>query len=200
MGANSGSRSRDARLILLVVAGATLVEWSRLLVRREGVAPLEERIFRAANDASDSIVVPARALMQAGTFGAVPAAAAVALLARRRRLSAALAAGGTAAWLLAKAAKPLGGRQRPEGVLSEVRIREKIAGDLGWPSGHMAVATTLALIAAPEVPAWARPMLAGAVASTGFGRMYVGAHLPLDVSAGAGLGMMIAAFVRRLGF
>jgi hypothetical protein len=29
--------------------------------------------------------------------------------------------------------------------------------------------------------------------------MYVGAHLPLDLVGGAGLGMMIAAAVRRLG-
>jgi undecaprenyl-diphosphatase len=98
--------------------------------------------------------------------------------------------------LLAKAAKPLGGRPRPEGVLADVRIREKIAGDLGWPSGHTAVATTLALVAARELPSWTRPILAGAVAGTGFGRMYVGAHLPLDIAAGAGLGMMIAAVVR----
>ena len=161
---------------------------------------MEERIFRAANGVSDSIVVPARALMQAGTFGSVPAAAVVALLARRRRLAAGLAVGGTAAWLLAKAAKPLGGRARPQGVLPDVRIREKIAGDLGWPSGHTAVATTLALVAAPDLSAWARPVLAGAVLSTGFGRMYVGAHLPLDLAAGAGLGMMIASVVRRAGY
>ena len=185
--------------MLLFAAGAALFEGSRMLVRRDGVAPWEERIFRAANGASDSIVVPTRAVMQAGTFGSVPVSAVTALLVHRRRLAARLAVGGTAAWLLAKAAKPLGGRARPQGVLPDVRIREPIAGDLGWPSGHTAVATTLALVAAPAVPDWTRPALAGAVAVTGFGRMYVGAHLPLDLAAGAGLGMMIAAMVRGAG-
>ena len=198
-GSTDDSRAHDTRFVLLFAAGAALFEGSRLLVKHDGVARSEERIFRAANDASDSIVLPTRALMQAGTFGSVPAAAAVALLARRRRLAAGLALGGTAAWLLAKAAKPLGGRPRPGGVLPDVRIREKIAGDLGWPSGHTAVATTLALVSAPDVPSWSRPLLAGAVAGTGFGRMYVGAHLPLDLAAGAGLGMMIAAVIRRVG-
>lgn len=200
MGSENGLRSPNSRPLVLFAGGATLFLGSLLLARREGVAPLEERVFRAANGVSDSIAVPARTLMQAGTFGTVPVAAAVAFLAHRRRLSAALAVGGTSAWLLAKAAKPLGGRARPLGVLAGVRIREKIAGDLGWPSGHTTVATTLALVAAPDVPVWARPALAGAVAGTGFGRMYVGAHLPLDVAAGAGLGMMIAAVVRRAGF
>jgi glycosyltransferase 2 family protein len=82
-------------------------------------------------------------------------------------------------------------------------LREHIAGDLGWVSGHTAVATTLAAVAAPALPVWARPVAVGVVATTGFGRMYVGAHLPLDLVGGAGLGLMIAATVvegrRRIG-
>jgi undecaprenyl-diphosphatase len=122
----------------------------------------------------------------------------LALLAGRRRLAAGLAVGGTAAWLLAKAAKPLGGRPRPEGVLEGVHTRESIEGDLGWVSGHTAVATTLACVAWPWAPARARPVLVGIVAATAFGRMYVGAHLPLDLVGGAGLGMSISAAVRML--
>jgi undecaprenyl-diphosphatase len=88
--------------------------------------------------------------------------------------------------------KPLGGRDRPAGVLDDVRIREGIEGDLGWVSGHAAVATSLALIAADELPAWTRPILACVVAATGFGRIYVGAHLPHDVIGGVGLGSVLA--------
>ena len=133
--------------------------------------------------------------MQAGTFATVPAVSAVALLAGRRRLAASLLASGTAAWLGAKAAKPLAGRARPEGALGDVRVREGITGDLGWVSGHMAVATTLACVGGDAVPRWARPLLLAVAAITGAGRMYVGAHLPHDVVGGAGLGMMISALV-----
>lgn len=185
-----------ARRLLLLAAGIALFEGSRVLARREGVAPAEESIFRAANEAPDAIRVPVRAVMQAGTFGTVPAVSALALLAGWRRLAAGLAIGGTGAWVLAKQAKPFGGRPRPEGVLGGVRTRERIEGDLGWVSGHAAVSTTLALTASPWVPRRARPLLAGVVATTGFGRMYVGAHLPLDLVGGAGLGMVIAAVVR----
>lgn len=99
------------------------------------------------------------------------------------------------AWVGAKLAKPFGGRERPEGVLHDVRIRERIEGDLGWVSGHTAVATTLAFVAGQELPRPARPVLAAIVGVVGFGRMYVGAHLPHDIVGGAGLGMMISALI-----
>jgi glycosyltransferase 2 family protein len=155
----------------------------------------EERIFRGVNGASDRIRVPVRIIMQAGTFVTVPAAAAVALLSGRRRQATSLLASGTAAWLGAKAAKPLAGRARPEGALGDVHVREGITGDLGWISGHMAVATTLAYVGGDAVPRWARPLLLAVAGITGYGRMYVGAHLPHDVVGGAGLGMMISALV-----
>lgn len=179
--------------------GAGLVGASLVAARRPEIAAREEGIFRAANGVSDRVRTPVRAVMQAGTFGTVPAVAAVAWLMGNRRLARSLALGGTAAWLLAKAAKPVGGRARPPGVLEDVTLREHIAGDLGWPSGHTAVATTLAAILAPELPDAATPVLVGIVGAVGFGRMYVGAHLPHDIVGGAGLGLMISALVPPAG-
>jgi undecaprenyl-diphosphatase len=100
---------------------------------------------------------------------------------------------GTGAWLGAKVIKPYGGRERPSGVVGDgVRLREGIQGDLGWVSGHTAVATTLALVLSDDLPGWTVPILTAVVATTGYGRMYVGAHLPDDVVGGAGLGLVIA--------
>ena len=183
----------------LALAGVALFAGSRWLVRDRPVSALEDGVFRAANDAPSEWRVPVRSVMQAGTFVTVPAVATVALLAGRRRLAAELAIGGTAAWLLAKAAKPLGGRARPEAVVEQVNVRETIDGDLGWVSGHTAVSTTLALLLAPHAPRWARSALGAVVGTTAFGRMYVGAHLPLDLVGGAGLGMTIAAAIRAVG-
>ena len=175
--------------------GTALLLGSLAEARRDRLPDYEEQAFRVANDATDRIRVPVRGVMQAGTFGTVPAVSALALVFRRPRLAAALAIGGTLAWVATKLIKPVGGRDRPNGVLDDVALRERIEGDLGWPSGHTAVATTLAFVAAPELPRPARPLLAAIVATVGFGRMYVGAHLPHDIVGGAGLGMMISAVI-----
>jgi membrane-associated phospholipid phosphatase len=175
--------------------GAGLFLVSLAEARRDRLPDYEERVFRTVNRASERIRVPVRAIMQAGTFATVPAVSALALVTGRRRLAARLAVGGTIAWVGAKLVKPFGGRARPQGVLPDVTIREGIEGDLGWVSGHTAVATTLALVAAEELPPTARPLLVGIVGSVGFGRMYVGAHLPHDVVGGAGLGLMISATI-----
>jgi membrane-associated phospholipid phosphatase len=187
------------RHVVLAVAGLVLFEGSRVPAKRRMIHPIEEWVFRAANNAADGIRMPVRAVMQAGTFATVPSIAALLALTGRRRVAMEVALAGTTAWLLAKSAKPLVGRPRPGRVLGDVRTRERIGGDLGWVSGHTAVSTTLALTLSPGVPLVARPLLAGVAAATAFGRMYVGAHLPLDLVGGVGLGMMIAAAVKAAG-
>lgn len=187
---------RMRREVGLIVLGAALTEVSRRLARRTSVSRAEEDVFRAANGASDRIRMPVRAVMQAGTLVTVPLAAGAALALGRRDLAERMALGGAAAWFLARRLKPLAGRQRPDLVLEGVRIREGIEGNLGWLSGHAAVSTTLACLVAPEVPGPVRAVLAGIVATTGFGRMYVGAHLPLDIVGGVGLGMIVSGICR----
>ena len=178
-------------------AGVAMVLVSLQEARKPDVSDYELRAFRIANDAPDALRTPVRTIMQAGTFVTVPAVAAVAALTGRRRLAVELATGGTLAWLGAKALKRLGGRRRPGSILPGVRLRESIGGDLGWVSGHTAVATTLAAIAWPHVPRPARPVLVAVVTTTAFGRMYVGAHLPLDLVGGAGLGLVVSALAGR---
>jgi len=187
--------SQRGRRVARFGFGAVLLLVSLAEARRERLPNYEEQAFRLANEATERIRVPVRGVMQAGTFATVPAVSALAFLFRRPRLAASLALAGTLAWLTAKLIKPVGGRDRPNGVLDDVTLRERIEGDLGWPSGHTAVATTLAFVAAPELPRPARPVLAAVVATVGFGRMYVGAHLPHDIVGGAGLGMMLSALI-----
>jgi undecaprenyl-diphosphatase len=65
-------------------------------------------------------------------------------------------------------------------------------------SGHIAVVTSLALVAWPWLPRWGRWAAGLAVAAVFLTRMYVGAHLPLDMVGGAALGVTVGALVRLL--
>lgn len=68
----------------------------------------------------------------------------------------------------------------------------------GWsfPSGHTAAAFSGAWIASTVWPRKA-PIFFGLASTVGFSRIYVGAHYPGDVLAGATLGMVIAEAIRR---
>src|SRR4051812_24138417 len=119
---------RRSHRVMRFAAGAALFAGSLVEARRAAVPAYETRVFRMANDASDDIRAPVRAVMQAGTFVTVPTVAGIAWLAHRRRLAASLAAAGTSAWLLSKVAKRIGRRARPSGLLADVRVREHIGG------------------------------------------------------------------------
>jgi undecaprenyl-diphosphatase len=77
-------------------------------------------------------------------------------------------------------AKEWSNRPRPVGV----RIREGADG-FGFPSGHAAVAFAVAVVVASVVPGRWRWVPFAVAAVVGLGRMYVGAHYPLDVVGGA---------------
>jgi len=54
------------------------------------------------------------------------------------------------------------------------------------------------VVAAPWLPRWGRWAVGAAVAAVFLTRMYVGAHLPLDMIGGAALGLGVAGAVRWL--
>lgn len=64
-------------------------------------------------------------------------------------------------------------------------------GAFSFPSGHAATATALALALGLRVPALRIPAAAGALVVL-FSRVYLGAHFPSDVLAGATLGVVAA--------
>ncbi len=74
-------------------------------------------------------------------------------------------------------------------------MRGKEEGDLGFPSGHAAVSAALTVVAWPHVSDGWRVALAALSGFVPFARMYVGAHLPLDVVGGSALGLAIGSAV-----
>ena len=174
-------------------AGTAALLVTALAVRRDRVGPAEAAAFRAVNELPGWLYPPAWAVMQLGALGAAPAAAGVAWRAGDRELAGRLLAGGTSAWALSKVVKRLVGRPRPASLLPGTRLRGREATGLGYLSGHAAVAVALGAAAFPRLGPGGRAATLGAVPAVGLTRIYVGAHLPLDVVGGAALGLMIDA-------
>jgi undecaprenyl-diphosphatase len=175
----------------LVLAGS--------VVEPETVTAFELAVFRACNDAPDFLYPVVWPLMQYGTFITIPIATIVALLARRTRLAVEMAAAGVAVYQVAKLAKDAFPRGRPGAVLADAHLRGVPVGEQGFPSGHAAVSAALAFILFAHLPRrwrWAPLALAVVVPA---GRMYVGAHLPLDVVGGACLGIAAGALATFIG-
>ena len=163
------------------------------VVHRDRVGGCEAGTFRAVNGLPDALYPPAWIVMQLGAFGAVPASAAAAWRAGDGELAARLLLGGTGAWALAKLVKQAVRRPRPVTLLPGIRCRGREAAGLGYLSGHAAVAVALGVAALPRLGPAARILTLTAVPLVGLTRLYVGAHLPLDIAGGAALGLAAEA-------
>jgi undecaprenyl-diphosphatase len=89
-------------------------------------------------------------------------------------------------------------RGRPANIIDGVAQRGAEEGDQGFPSGHAAVSTAITVVTWPDVSTSWRLPLAALTGLVPFGRMYVGAHLPLDLVGGSALGLAIGCAINIL--
>lgn len=181
--------------IRLTIALILLVA-TALPIRRNYVPALERDVFRALNELPDGLEPVVSVIMQLGNFLAVPIAALVALaVTRRYRLPLDLLMSGTAAWTLARVVKELVQRGRPVELMQDVILRGPPAAGHGYVSGHAAVAAAMAAVAVNYLGRRGQIIAIALAALVGFGRIYVGVHLPLDVVGGAAMGWAIASLM-----
>ena len=201
-----GARARDRRPrayvrhpgdALRVALGALVLFATMTAIHQDRVGVRETDVFRLVNDLAlpGWTYPPIWLVMQLGVIGAVPLVALLAVATRRLRLAAYAALAGGTIYLVAKLVKEFVQRGRPQTLLDNVHILGEPARGLGYVSGHSAVAVALATVASPFLGRRARRVawvLAGCVCVA---RIYVGAHLPLDVLGGAALGWAAGALV-----
>ena len=184
---------------LLAGLGVVLFGASALLVHT-GSTSEDARLFRILNEvppAAAAVLTPLSRLFLPVGITAVILLTVVYVVARNRGVLpvavAAVAAG--AAWVLANVAKVIANRSRPYLVMADAVLRQHPAHGTSFPSSHTAVtlAVTIAL-----VPFLARPLAAvgiGYAVLVGWSRIYLGVHYPLDILAGAGIGMAVGGAV-----
>ena len=87
------------------------------------------------------------------------------------------------------------GRERPALRFPEPHPLVHVPGSPSFPSGHVILVAAIACVLATDLPAevaWVPWLCAFLVM---LGRVYVGAHNPLDVTSGFGAGLLVGAVI-----
>jgi undecaprenyl-diphosphatase len=182
----------------LAVVGVAVLALSAWGARYENLHPLEMRVFRAVNRLPDWIYEPLWLPMQLGNLVVGSAAGlVVALLLGDWRVAIAV--------LIATGLKLVVERVIRSRMTAFADVRQRpgtsepgaiLRGDVpdrgaSFPSGHVILAAAIAAVLSSALgPGWVwLPWLLTLLVM--LGRVYVGAHNPLDVTAGLGAGMLI---------
>jgi membrane-associated phospholipid phosphatase len=193
--------------LAVAVAGLVIGSVSVAMARKPSIGPIETQVFHAVNGLPDVLYPALWPPMQLGNL-AVGTIAGLAVAAVDGDLTVAI--GVVLAMLLKlvierlvrrEMADYLSVRQRPgtSQVGAILRGDDVPSSGPSFPSGHVILVAAVGSVVAPNMSAtwWWIPILLTLLVM--LGRVYVGAHNPLDVTAGLGAGLLLggvlAAFV-----
>jgi len=188
---------RRGDVVGVVLGPVVFFVGTSMLGRVDRLPDWEGSVFRWINGLPDGLRVFKVPVMQAGTVLAIAGVALLLIALRRRRAAAVVVAAGYGAYFVARGAKLFVGRARPGDLLGEIVLRDTVSG-LGFPSGHSAASMAVVLAVIPYVSWRWRWALLAVPLIVGFARVYVGAHLPLDVLGGWAIGVTVACAVHLI--
>jgi undecaprenyl-diphosphatase len=186
--------------LVVALVGLVVVAVCMVIVRDGTVGDAERDVFHAIND------LPAwlyRGLWPFQQFGnlliALIVGVAVALWLRQWWVAAAVVAAVVLKLLFEKLVKEIVQRSRPGTSIGDITMRGDVsAGGLSFVSGHAVIITAVAGLLTPILPRPWKWVPWVFVVLNGVARVYVGAHNPLDIVGGVGVGLVIAGLLNAL--
>lgn len=158
----------------------------------------EAAAFHALNGLPHVVDPAVWAVTQVGSSVMIPVAAAALWLRARdwKPVAALVAASVLVGWLAAQGMQELAERGRPAALFDDATLgATAIAEGVGFPSGHVVVVFMVATALSRYSPRRVRWGLYGTAVVVALSRVYVGAHMPLDLIGGAALGVIAGTLV-----
>lgn len=178
------------------VGGLLVLLLCAAVVDGDSAAEWETSMLHLFNDLPGWLTPPVWLMMQMGNMIIVPIAVVGALFMKRWALAVGFMVAGAAKYIGARIIKDVETRHRPGAFIEDVTLRAgTTAGGLAFVSGHATIAVAVAAISSHYLGTKGRIVAWTLAVMVCIGRMYVGAHLPLDVIGGAALGVLIGGVV-----
>ena len=183
--------------LLAALGGLVLLVACGLVVHPGTVGAAERRVFHAINDLPEWLYRPLWIFQQLGNIVvAFAVMVGVAILLRRPLIAAAAVAAVAAKLSLEDVVKSVVERSRPGTSIGDAVLRGDVSeGGLSFVSGHATITTAAAMVLTAVLPRRWKPVPWVVVVLNGLARIYVGAHNPLDVLGGIGLGLFIGGLL-----
>lgn len=189
--------------LIALIGGAVILGLSLAGARHPVIHPAEQRVFRAVNGLPDRLYWPLWLPMQLGNLvvGTLVGLA-VAWAWHDLRLAVAVVAAAGLKLAAERAirhwmAEYLKVRQRPGTSEPDATLRGSDVPSSGpsFPSGHVVLVAAVSSVIADDLALYGLILPAVLTLAVMVGRVYVGAHNPLDVTAGLGAGLVAGALV-----